>query len=545
MTASAFAEKPKDDMAGSRYGSDTRYGVGPQYSASMGSVTVRDQQLYRLSLRPDIPLGKWGVAFDFELFVDESGDFSDKGWAFGSSGETLDTILRKIYYVRYGKPKEPLFVRVGALDRVTLGYGLIMNGYRNTLQYPGVKKTGIQFQMREMGPGGMSIEGVVNNLQDLDEGGALIGARASRQVGDKLEIGLTFVVDLDQYSGLFDRDDDGYPDAVDAFPDEKGLALDNDGDGVPDERDGDDDNDGILDIDRHSGLPVGVIDVLVDLESSYRDSFAVDRLVSRKSPFNKDRVGRDRFGIVGLDAGYPLVKGGRFDLLLYGQVAAMLDDEDALSDADADAQGVVAGNRKAEGFGIMAPGLWLVTAPFEGRLEYRYFQDDFDSGYFDNLYELDRARLDVSSGRASAKDAQLRRGESVSGVYGRLQSDFYGMIDAYADYQHLTGSKEPKRQLHAAASVSPQLLENIPRVARAEAYYQKNNIGARPDENGTRDSKDGFFENTEDTFYGYRIGAQMAGGVSVEWDTRFLFERTADGTLERGKVMTIETVFDF
>ena len=37
----------------------------------------------------------------------------------------------------------------------------------------------------------------------------------------------------------------------------------------------------------------------------------------------------------------------------------------------------------------------------------------------------------------------------------------------------------------------------------------------------------------------------MKEGTSVRWDTRFLFERTADGRLQRHKIMTLETVFDF
>jgi hypothetical protein len=37
----------------------------------------------------------------------------------------------------------------------------------------------------------------------------------------------------------------------------------------------------------------------------------------------------------------------------------------------------------------------------------------------------------------------------------------------------------------------------------------------------------------------------MASGVAVVWDTRFLFERGADGRLKRRRIMAIETVFNF
>ena len=192
--------------AGARYDTEDRQQMGPQYSASMGSVTVQDRQLYRLSLRPEIPLGKLAVAFDIELFIGEDGDFQSRGWSFDTTAETFDTFLRKIYYVRYGMPGDPVFVRVGALDRVTLGYGLIMDRYRNTLQYPGVKNTGVRFGLEGLGGGNFGLEGLVSNLQDLEEGGALVGMRAFNRPLPKFEVGLTYVVDLDQYAGLLPAD---------------------------------------------------------------------------------------------------------------------------------------------------------------------------------------------------------------------------------------------------------------------------------------------------------------------------------------------------
>lgn len=532
----------QDTPGGARYGSGERSKMGSQYSASMGSVTVGDRQVYRLALRPEIPLGKVAMAFDVELFIGDDGSFESRGWSFDTTAETFDTFLRKIYYVRYGMPGDGVFVRVGALDQVTLGYGLIMDRYRNTLDYPGIKNTGIRFQLERLGGSQFGVEGMVNNLQDLEGGGALVGLRVFNQIARRVQVGVTYVVDLDQYSGLLDRDGDGYPDAVDAFPRDKSLALDNDGDGVPDNLDGDDDNDGIFDIDPGSGLPDSVITALQAIGSA---ALPLDGNVRRKNPFNKQRVGSDPFGIVGLDAGYLLKEGQHLNLTLYGQVAMFVDDDDELSLAEANAQGVTPGNRKAEGFGIMAPGLLAKAGPFEGRIEYRHFQDDFEAGYFDNLYDADRARLDVASGRATSKDAGLDRGTSRNGIFGRVAADLFGLARGGADYQHLVGTGDPKRQLHADASLSQQVMEMVPRLTRASAYYQKNNIGLRRDSDGAAGSQDGFLESTEDTFYGYDLGFEMASGVAVVWDTRFLFVRAADGKIDRRKVMSIETVFSF
>ncbi len=518
----------------------------PGYTGGMGTVTVEGRQFYRLSFRPDIPLGMWGLALDIELFTDEDGNFSDRGWRFGTATETFDTFLRKIYYLRYAKPQEDTYFKVGALDGVTLGYGLIMRDYRNTLEYPGIKKTGLQFHLRNRGSLALGLEGVLNNVQDFQEGGPLLGLRLSARPAGKLEVGLIYVLDVNQYSGLVDSDDDGFPDAVDAFPGDKSRLLDNDGDGAVDQRDVDDDNDGIIDIDSGSGLPADIIHDLRGINSRHgNDVFPLDSEVSRKNPFNKGAVGGDRFGIVGFDLAHPLMDAERLDLRLYTQLAFLHDDDDELSPNEAETRGVGAGNRKAEGMGIAIPGLYLGTGPLVSQLEFRHFRGDFDSAHFDNLYDLDRARLDLATGRATTKDSRLRRDTSASGVYGRLGTDLGSVVTAVGDYQYLAGGDDPKQQLHVHASLSPQLLRDIPRLAQAQAYYQKNNIGARLNKNGDQGSRDAFFESTEDTFYGYALVLEMSGGVSVFWDTRFVFERDADARLRREKIMAIEIVFNF
>ena len=228
---------------------------------------------------------------------------------------------------------------------------------------------------------------------------------------------------------------------------------------------------------------------------------------------------------------------------LYGQFAMLLDDDDRLSPAQAKAQGVAEGNGKAEGMGVVLPGLALGMGPLDGQIELRHFRDDFDSNYFDNLYELDRARLDEEFGRVRSKDAVLARGESQSGVFGRVGTDLQQLLYASADYQYLTGGNDPKQQVHASAQLSKRLLAMVPRLNGARAYYQKNNIGAGSNEDGTGD--DGFFESTEDTFYGYIVDMEVSGGVSLQWDTRYVFSRGADARLQRDRITTIETVMSF
>ncbi len=512
-------------------------------SGSMGSTTIGQEQFYRISMRPDIPIGAWGVALDIELFIDSDGDISARGWQFGSSTEALDSFLRKVYYVRYGKAEDLVHVKVGALEDVRLGYGLIMSDYRNTLQYPGVKKTGILFRLRDIAGTSISIDGLVNNVQDIKEGGALIGLRTFATPLKKLEVGFTYVVDLNQYSGLLDGDGDGFPDVVDAFPSNANLALDNDNDGIPDQTDSDDDNDGVIDIDEESGYNTDVANRLRALNADYGDAFPVDTDVKRKKPFNKSAVGRDRFAIAGLDLAYALSDAEHIQLKAYGQVALLIDDDDELSAFAAAEQGLFPGDRRATGWGIAAPGLWLDAGALDGQIEFRHFRDDFSAQYFDALYELDRARIDLASGRARSKDALLGGSEPLSGLFGRLGANLGAYMYASAAYQYLGGRDNPQQKLQASARLSTAHLSSRPRQTRARAYFKKSNIGTRLSGDGLK--TDGFFEATEDTFYGYELGLEMNGGVSVLCDVRYIFSRDADDQIRRQKIMSIETVFTF
>ena len=100
-------------------------------------VIINGKIYQQFGMRPDIPFGKFGVGLDLTFRFDEDGNFKDDEWDEGRD------YIDKLYYLRYGLPGDPFYLRVGALDNVTLGYGLIMRRYANTIQYPEVKRIGV------------------------------------------------------------------------------------------------------------------------------------------------------------------------------------------------------------------------------------------------------------------------------------------------------------------------------------------------------------------------------------------------------------------
>ena len=107
----------------------------------VGAVSVEDRVWQRIDLRPRLRYGALEASFDLELFIDGEGKIRDRGWDFSSRRRGLESVLRKIHYIRYGLPEDPArkaYFKVGALDRLTLGNGLIVRDYRNTFGHPGV-----------------------------------------------------------------------------------------------------------------------------------------------------------------------------------------------------------------------------------------------------------------------------------------------------------------------------------------------------------------------------------------------------------------------
>ncbi len=66
-------------------------------------------------------------------------------WDFIWASDFFHDLLIKFIYVRYGNKKEgPVYIRLGSLPSVTLGNGFIMYRYSNMMQFPFVRRLGLE-----------------------------------------------------------------------------------------------------------------------------------------------------------------------------------------------------------------------------------------------------------------------------------------------------------------------------------------------------------------------------------------------------------------
>ena len=76
-------------------------------SGTMGSSTINGEIYNQISIRPEIPIGKLGIALDLYIYFNQEGIYKGN-WSFKDGKNSYKTIIDKIYYIRWGQPGEPL-----------------------------------------------------------------------------------------------------------------------------------------------------------------------------------------------------------------------------------------------------------------------------------------------------------------------------------------------------------------------------------------------------------------------------------------------------
>ena len=160
---------------------------------AFGAVTIDGKVWNQIALRPVIPIWKFGVALDLVFYIDADGNIHKDEWDFSDGEAIKNTLIDKIYYIRFGFPNDPLYFKVGSLDYVKLGYGILVNGYTNAIEYPQVRKVGLDFSVKR---NLFSVQGFVN---DFKENLGLTGFRVQTPVLAGIPIGVSAVMDRNQH----------------------------------------------------------------------------------------------------------------------------------------------------------------------------------------------------------------------------------------------------------------------------------------------------------------------------------------------------------
>jgi len=530
-TASSEPGTETKEPAGKKSGKPFGMGLG------LGSVTIDGKIYNQIAFRPELKLGKLGVALDVAIYMDDQGNIRKEEW------DEVSDYLDKVYYVRWAQQGDPFFIRAGALDNVTFGYGILMNGYSNTTEYPQNKKVGVHtgMQFDKLG-----WEAFAANLKEISGPGLLGGRMTYKPMKSiPLTFGGTIIIDVNQYKGLKDTDGDYVPDAFDAFstgefitpsyfPGFNGVSLvdnkyhsyaageielkgksfskDTDTDGIPDKIDYDVDGDGLTD-----NYPGGTA---ID-DSMYQDP----------DPFStKDQS--KTLTAAAFDLGFPVLNMKLFKLTVYGQAATFLSGK---------VKDYSSGTEFAPGWGIAAPGLKMnIFKIVNLTTEYRYAGENFLYGFWDRAYDFERVAIRQDANGTLypyTKDQMRLMNEAMQGVFGAIDVNILNYLILGSYYQHMFTEGTEVKSFMASASIPAG---KIPKLANAIAFYQRNND----------DNPFDFKNPSENTILGYKIGFELGGGAVISYVFQKTYrDRNGDGTIDPKKesiaITTIETGFSF
>lgn len=206
ITSHAFAQAETEEATPSALGFQAGISLGTDVLVGSDG---NPETWNSLGFQPDLALGPFGVGLDLTLrfklmpTAEEAIRVYPGDWIpeEGSGKTYLDLYLPKIMYLRYGLRGEPLFVKLGSIDDLTLGNGFIVGDYANTRFLPTQRVFGLN-----LGLDGklfdfpfVGIEFMTGNLARLDVFGTRLYVRplvtTKLPILEDLQVGGTFAMD--------------------------------------------------------------------------------------------------------------------------------------------------------------------------------------------------------------------------------------------------------------------------------------------------------------------------------------------------------------
>ncbi|MFL2989843.1 MAG: FecR domain-containing protein, partial [Candidatus Neomarinimicrobiota bacterium] len=441
---------PKTDDAPSAPKKPFGMGLG------IGSATIDGTLYNQLALRPEINFAGIGIGLDLVVYMDDEGNIRQDEWDFD---DNPDLIYDKILYIRYGEKSSPIWAKYGSIENMTLGQGGLMKGYSNMMEFPTVRRVGINTGFNIGSIGG---EVFLSNIKDLSRGGTIFGLRAQYKLSDNLPItiGLNYISDANMFSAMKDKDGDSFPDVFDDFPTDSTLWNDTDGDGWADPGHGLSVPDSLIDIDADGDNLVDTID---------------DTVMIKARPFsindNKASVSAWSF-----DISYPVLTSKMLSLTVYTEFNSLMFPEVSTIGESSD---TLFYRPERSGSGITLPGIRSkLFGLLDLSLEYRSVQGSYVPQFFDQAYDLNRV-LSVSQGTSTTiktKDMSIFEDydnkASSSGVYGSANMSILNLLNFNASYASM---KADTLEFNSFNSVLTLNTDNIPKLSVATAFYRRNN----------------------------------------------------------------------
>lgn len=467
-------------------------------TGSLGSSTIEGKIYNQISFRPELRIKKLGIGLDLKIYIDQNGEVYPGNWDFSDTETSIKTLMDKIYYVRWGNKNDNFYFRVGSLEAVTLGYGGLVERYSNSMEYPQVKKLGLDLILTANLPGDRNIKSELV-YSDFKSSPSLIGLQSKFNIAPRTNMYIVLAHDMNQLTRL---------DEIPSTTNEEDWMLT------------------CQEISDHSPG--------VDCEVIWK-SLQNEAASSETNPVSGVSVGFDYVISPKLSFYMEWVK-------LIGELSSNAADTGIDYTNDQGEPGVYSTNNFKLGNGFVFPGLQYNFRNGRLKVEGRHvLAENFVFNYWDRSYDLQRTVLKSSTTPAEyyTKEDQLYKYGKMSGLYAHFTYDILRIMNFLVGYQIMQGDvwsgeqntliKDENQSFSSSLNINPNL---IPKVKKMEIFYQTNNV-TDP------------FEITIGTVHGYDIGIEASDNMTITYQSRTTYRYNEYGELEPVKIMQLDTQFDF
>jgi hypothetical protein len=173
----------------------------------IGSLMINGQTYALVSFEPTFNIGKLKTALYLPIIYQgdmfNSADYyhplGNNEWSFGTDqGSNVGNILSdlgrdlllKIKYIEWGRQRDPFYLKVGNLEDITIGHGLIMRDFANDADFPSVRRVGVNVGVDT---GGSGFEAMVNDAAVPEIFGVRLFVRPIPNF--KMAFGISTIVD--------------------------------------------------------------------------------------------------------------------------------------------------------------------------------------------------------------------------------------------------------------------------------------------------------------------------------------------------------------
>ncbi len=182
--------------------------LGQFMGMEVGALSINGKTYGKAVIQPHFEIGKLRMAFYLPIIyntnlLDPSDWYRPKGnneWSFGTDhtgtwpviSDILTDLALKIRYVEFAEQRDPFFFKIGNLDNLTLGHGILMYNYANDHDFPAIRRIGFNLGLDLNAFG---FESIVNDLAYPQ----IMGGRLYFRPAPKafpMAIGLSSILDI-------------------------------------------------------------------------------------------------------------------------------------------------------------------------------------------------------------------------------------------------------------------------------------------------------------------------------------------------------------